>query len=290
MIDLHAISAMLNTNGNHVYRIAAYSDGKQEVCPVQEGNALCNIYSITKNFTAVAFAYLCQLGEADFSESVGHYLPEGISYPAYWNEVTVASLLSQNVGHSRGFLFNAERSSGSCPADFLSYALNEPQTGNRFCYSNATFYIASRLIERIYGDTLEVFWKKELFPRLGIRAYRTVPTPLGHTFGASDLYLDADGLLALGRLLLNEGETDAGERIFARGTFTACPRVVAPFDEAYGLSFWWKAKDAPYYYCSGAHGQLLIIMPNEKSLLAVQSKEAELSVSALYGLCRKQQA
>ena len=181
------------------------------------------------------------------------------------------------MGLSQGSLFEGDRYTHGTD-DFLRFALSAslPFTpGEKFVYSNSTFYLLSRIVEQVSGMPVDMFLQKHLFSKMDIHAFAWERCPQGHPMGATGLYLRTEDMLKLGVLYLHKG-LFLGERILSeKWVKMATERAPEHGDLPTAYSFWFNELG---YHGGGAHGQALIIWPQKKMVFAAHSFEPHADV------------
>ena len=265
---------IIRERGYNVYSVCEWKDGETREERLRPANRANNCYSLSKSFTSVAVGMLEYEGKLRRSDKLAAYL--GALFPAENAEklraVTVRDLLLHAAGFAEGVLFEGDRYEHGTD-DWAAYALSLPMpyaAGERSVYSNASYYLLSRIAEAAAGEDLFGYLRKSLLRPLGFRDYAANTCPLGHTFGASGMFFACEDLAKLGALLLGGGAY-AGRRYLSDGYVREAASPLLPNGKRhYGLGFWKNNADDGYYYGDGAHGQLLLVCPARNAALAVQ--------------------
>jgi CubicO group peptidase (beta-lactamase class C family) len=224
-----------------------------------------DLASLTKVFaTAPSILLLYERGKLDIDKSVATYIPE---FAAHGKEtITLKHLLT----HTSGLRSGLGRASPWHGADAaLKLACDEtPQRppGKVFVYSDINFIVLGAIVERVSGETLDVFAQRELYaplkmtdtgflPRAALKA-RIAPTEkladafgvagetkgdmlrgtvhdptarrMGGVAGHAGLFSTAADMSRFCRMLLNGGELD-GVRLFKPDTvrLMTTPQIAA---------------------------------------------------------------
>ena len=131
------------------------------------------IYSMTKTFTAAAVLQLVERGAVALEEPASTYLP---GFP-YGDRVTVRHLLSQTSGipnpiplrwvHTPG-----EHASYDESATLAKVLARYPrlafEPGARYAYSNISYWLLGRVVERASGKSYQDFMAENVFGPLGL--------------------------------------------------------------------------------------------------------------------------
>lgn len=242
-------------------------------------NPTNDVYSVAKIFTVTAFGICRDRGLIDtsdrFLDIMGIPLPEG-SDPR-WRDVTMHMLMKHTAGFSRGLLdIDVDNASLYPTTDYLSMVLAEPlpyEQGVQRQYTDAAFYLVSRAIEKVSGVTLFEFLRPALMDVMRFGEYAWSACPLGHTMGATGLYIRGEDMVKLGVLYLRGGEWN-GTRIVSEDW---CSTVL---ERGYEFS----AKSVPGWYGKGGmHGQMLAINPTLGLSVAWQGFSRSVSFDAMLG-------
>lgn len=221
--------------------------GNKRVQPAQEAmttDTVFDLASITKPVaTATSVMKLVEQGKIDLSAPVVKYLPEMANNGK--EQITVEQLLT----HQAGFITdNALRDYQDGPEKawerlFALKLVAEPAT--KFIYSDVSFELLGKLVERVSGQDQKAFAHDQLFAPLGLQEIgylpgdklraRAAPTQerdghwmqgevhdprshlLGGIAGHAGLFSTAEDLAVYAQMLLNRGEY-AGVRVLEAST------------------------------------------------------------------------
>ena len=121
-----------------------------------------NIASMTKQFTAAAILLLEDRGKLKTSDLVKKYLPDA---PASWDKITIYHLLT----HTSGISNDAAKYQPGPPDRLLfNDTPLEFQPGERWSYQNLGYIVLGYLLERVAGQSYEIFVQENLFKPLGM--------------------------------------------------------------------------------------------------------------------------
>ncbi|WP_311376518.1 serine hydrolase domain-containing protein [Anaerococcus lactolyticus] len=235
-----------------------------------------NIRSLAKLVTSLACGILIDKSNGDFTEDTLIYdiLKDKVNISNKKNlsrlkEIRVRDCLTHTMGYRDIILMSKDI--GNLDKDrLLEYALSYPlysKPGEEFLYSNAGYYVLSAVMQEYLAYDLYNFINDNLFSKLGI--INPCWDRYGnYLVGASKLYLCADELLKLGKIVIDDGIYD-GERIvssewtraissrFYKNDKDYIDRTYLS-DDYYGYGIW-TGKDG-VTYSSGAGGQYLIFL------------------------------
>lgn len=273
---------IIRREGFRVFKAAEYREGEyrtEALLPMSMGK---NIFSLSKSFTATAVGILCTKGQLDLDDRMetylGKYFPSGADEKLA--DVRIRHLLTHTMGHGAGYMFEDDRHTHGTD-DWLDFILTRPlqyAPGEKMVYTNSVFYLCSRIVEEITGEKMLDFLREELLRPLGFTRYAAGTCPFGHTFGASEMYFTCEDIVKLGVLYLNGG-VYGGRRILSPEYVSEAQRIqTSDGTRSYGLGFW--RNDARAYYGDGAYGQLILIVPAQKAVFAMQSYEDKIDMRA----------
>lgn len=276
---------IIEENKFNVYELTQIKGGVSKTVSVSAANRLNNVYSLSKTFTATAVGILLMQGklslETPLIDCFGRGLPKNADLN--WKDATVAHLLTHTLGQKKGYLFEEERQMlVTEQQDWLCYILSQPllyRPGERMVYSNSVYYLLSVVVERAVGKTLFDFLKEELFVPFAFTGYASGCCPKGHTIGATEMFFGSADIAKLGQLYL-DGGIFAGKRIFTEDWAKAASTATTTDGKGfYGYSFWKNSQNASAFYGDGRCGQLLLIDPPSRTVLAMQGYDPRLDTS-----------
>ena len=249
-----------------VFSVAEWHAGRVESLDIIKTNPCQNVYSVAKAFVVTAVGLLVDRGLLSTDEVVTDILadkiPDGCQ-PA-WYKTTVDMLLLHKVGLPSGFLDIDCYDSRNFGEDYLAYTLTYPTpedyTPDKSTYTDAAFYILSRIVEKRAGEPLDnLLWRELLFP-IGCLEAAFSRCPKGHPMGATGLYIRAAEVAKLGSIYLNGGMYGS-RRILSEDW------VGTVLSRGYEL----KPKCAGRAYGKGGmRGQMLLVLPEQRRELAWQ--------------------
>lgn len=174
------------------------------------GNPLNNSYSVAKCFAAAAIGFLWDEKKIGLDEPVTEVLKgEFDSAAPGWENVLVRHALGHTMGISNGYLdIDTEDILSYGTDDFLTYAFSHPimhAPGTHYCYSDAAYYIVSRLAERRSGEKLDEYLMHKLLRPLHVQEAAFSRCPRNHPIGATGLYIRARDMVKLGYVYCQRG-------------------------------------------------------------------------------------
>lgn len=132
-----------------------------------------HLYSVTKTFTALAVLQLAQTGKLDLNKPVSFYLPE---FP-YSKEITIQQLLSHTSGIPNPlplkWIHLAEEHDKFKRDNFFANVFKTNSTldfepGTEFKYSNLGYVFLGQLVERVSGQSFEMYVSENIVEPSGI--------------------------------------------------------------------------------------------------------------------------
>ena len=183
--QLAGVLTIVARNGQVVYTSTVGTRGAEDDRPLTE-DALFRIYSMTKPITAVAAMILYEEGEFQLDDPVAKFLPELEELDVYVDggrvpaktPMTMQQLLTHTAGFSYGFnaegdpvdalYVESELLRATDMDDFIARLAKLPlkhEPGTQWHYSVAVDVTAA-VVERISGQSFDVFLKERLFDPL----------------------------------------------------------------------------------------------------------------------------
>jgi len=194
-------------------------------------DAVYEIGSVTKQFTAAAILQLAEQGKLSLDDEITRYLP---LYSTQGNRVTLRRLLDHTSG-VKGYTEMAEFSRlsvQSLPRDTLvALFASKPfdfRPGEAMRYNNSAYFLLGLVIERVSGLSYEKYLQQYVFARAGMQASRycsnsaVVPNRAhGYEVDAGQLrrapYLDHTWPYAAGSICSTAGDLLAWTNALHRG-------------------------------------------------------------------------
>ena len=262
---LEAFKAEIDARENaNVFFIGEYHNGKIETMRLQQTNPCQDTYSVSKAFVVTAIGMLVDRGLLTTDETLTDILADELpeTYNEVWTKTTVHMLLLHKVGLSGGFLdidcFDATQFGD----DYLAYVLNAPIAEDfdlvKETYTDAAFYLLSRIVEKRAGMRTDDFLWQNLFYPTGCREAAWSHCPKGHAMGATGLYIRVEDMLKHGMIYLNGGMYE-GKRILSEEW------VKTVIDNGYELK---SCGGGKAYGKGGMRGQKMMVVPAQNRVVA----------------------
>lgn len=235
-------------------------------------NPCCNCYSVAKAFTVTAVGMLYDKGLLTPEMRVADIL--GDKFPAdadpKWQAVTVHHLLLHQAGFAESGLLDIDRDDASAygTRDYLSLVLSTPLAtipGTERKYTDAAYYLLSRIVERVSGTDLADLLRPVLMDTMGFKEFAWSVCPQGYAMGATGLYLRTEDMVKLGILYLNRGSWK-GTRILSEEW------VDLVLENGYELT----SRGNGWYGKSGMRGQMVAFHPEKGLAVAWHSYEKKI--------------
>ena len=263
----------------NIKQINVHFDGEEDFYYEFMHSLSENLWSVSKTFTSLAIGMAVDEGRVDLDKNVIDYFPEFREVCTEKNaNIRVKDLLQMNSGKD-DFLFREEVANtyeDYARIFFREEILRAPASG--FNYNNMNTYMLSRIIENVYGLTLNAFLKERLFDHLEYFNVQWQTCPNGHTLGATGLHLRTFELARLGILLLNEGKYD-GKQLISKEYVRKMHTDLVPTDfgdepeskEGYGYQVW-KCTVEDAFRADGAYGQYVIVYPSRRAVITATAR------------------
>lgn len=222
-IDANALlNALVSAAGSKAYSVAVSSTDGIQTKAKRDLNPH-NTYSVSKVFCVTAIGMLYDEGKIKVTDTIGTIFKDEIkSYGIdenKWKDITIHDVLKHNIGFTQGSLLDIDVYANewkSWDKDFLKIVLNYKINGTKsYKYSDAAYYLISRVVAKISGQKLDVYLKSRLFDKCDYKDYTITKCPEGHPIGATQFFLRPEDVVKLGRIYLNGG-TYNNQRIISQ--------------------------------------------------------------------------
>ncbi len=257
--DLNKIQAFITERDVNLFSYAAINEEGIFEIKTKRGNPCNNSYSCTKSFAATAIGLLWDENKIGLDEPVTEVLKgeyDGFKDPK-WEKVLVRHALSHTMGIDKGYLdIDVEDIFTYGTDDFLTYAFSVDlphEPGAHYQYSDAAFYIVSRLVSRRAGEKMDEYLMRKLLYPMKVQEAAFSRCPKNHPMGATGLYIRSRDMAKLGWLYANGGMFK-GKRLLSEEWIKA--------DQEYGFAFQKTAVDGVLGK-GGMCGQFLMYSPEK---------------------------
>ena len=187
----------------------------------ERANTCENSHSCTKLFTSVCIGMLWDDGLLSLEEKFAALFPDlwPNDMDPRWQDVTIENALRHEIGfEDSGVDLEGEILCGGGTIDPLTLILGAKivhEPGTFYKYSDAAYYLLSRIVEQKSGMTLEQFIRRRLGVPMGFRDFALACCPMGHSLGGGCLYMRAGDMVKLGYMLACGGVYDE-ERLLSQ--------------------------------------------------------------------------
>ncbi|YAL82270.1 serine hydrolase domain-containing protein [Dermacoccaceae bacterium W4C1] len=231
-----------------------------------------NIYSAAKGVCAIAAGIAVDEGLLTPETTVAQSFP-GFALGDGTDRVTLMDLLTMSSGIDFTWFATHE-----VPwPDLAAHMLSLPAAaGRRFQYSDASTYVAMRMLGSLVGDVRDWLLPR-LFEPLGIHNPQWHRCPGGWITAGSDLFLRTEELARIG-LLLRDGGRWQGRQLVSPGWVRQMGQPQARtewggFYREYGIGLWMGPGECTRL--DGAYGQYVVIDASHSAVFTVTAHEQE---------------
>ncbi len=256
-----------------VYAICEVCDGVSRTKQVRPASRSQNTYSVAKLFAVTAVMILQDRGVLDVDDPVFPIFeakfPE--NFDPKWRDVKISDVMTHRVGFGRGFLdIDAENPNDWASQDYLRLVLERPlkyKPGEKSVYSDAAFYLVSRIVSEKTGERLDDFLIREVLAPAKFAECAFAKCPQGFPMGATGMYISTEDMAKLGVMYVQRGVYD-GKRILSEA---AVDEVLKRGFELHPVG------DSGFAFGKGGmRGQFLDINRKTKRVVAIHSCDANL--------------
>jgi CubicO group peptidase (beta-lactamase class C family) len=236
-----------------------------------------NLYSVSKGVCAIAAGIAIDERLLTLDTRVGDALP-GTDLGPGVDEVTMRHLLSMTSGIDFRWF-------GHEPIvwpDLAAEMLSRPSIGRRFQYTDASTYVAMRVLGAIVGDVRDWLLPR-LFDPLQIDNPQWHRCPLGWIVGGTGLELRTSELARIGDVLLDRGRWKGHRLVSAEWVDAMHASWVdtgnPPPMDRYGLATW--AGPGGTWRFEGRYGQFVVVLDDAVATITAHEEAAEDRIAAL---------
>lgn len=217
---LERLDNIAKENGINTYRITVSTADGFETLKRLPGNPCQNCYSVAKFFCVTAIGMLFDEGKLTPATTIAEIFADELAdygIPAEkWANITLDNVMRHEIGFGKGFLdIDTEDITKYPTDDFLFMVLDRELVyapGEQRVYSDAAYYLISRVVTKISGERLDDFLMDRFFSKIDCREVAWSKCPHKYPVGATGLYIRSDDMVKLGRIYL-DGGVWKGERI-----------------------------------------------------------------------------
>ncbi len=249
----------------NLYDLAVYADGGISMHSFQPCNNCNDFYSVAKAFVVTAIGLLWQDGLVKVEDRIADILPIPAGASPDWKLATVEHALLHRLGLPEGFLdIDVEDASEYETDDYLTKLFLKPlvcRPGEEYHYSDAGYYLLSRVVSQLSGETLDTFLQRRVLNDLHLREIAWSRCPQGHPLGATGLYLSAQDAVKLGAVYLQKGQWKGKQLLSEEWVRLVVER---------GYEFH-SLQTIGAYGKGGMYGQMLLFSPEGQFALALHA-------------------
>ncbi|MDP4152244.1 MAG: serine hydrolase [Bacillota bacterium] len=248
----------------NIYNIAEMTKEVTRAIHLQPANSCNNSYSVAKVFTVTAIGMLQDDGILNVKDHLFPIFKDAFPpvYDKKWEKVTIEDAIKHRVGFDKGFLdIDAENIYEYGADDFLQIVLSHSlsfEPGTQRVYSDAAYYLLSRIVTAKTGRKLDDFLLERLFNPLEFQEIAWSKCPKGYPMGATGLYIRTEDMVKLGFVYLSGGMY-RGKRIVSEAWVDQVLRC------GYELRHFGNGNS---YGKRGMNGQMLYISFDSKTAVA----------------------
>lgn len=269
------IDKLLNIKKNNIDSLIIYSMDRG-ILYKDASDDIINIRSIAKFVTSLSCGILIDKSNGNFNEDTLIYdiLKDKIRIFNTKNieklkKIRVRDCLTHTMGY-RDIILMSKEIAELNKDNLLDYALSYPiyfNPGQKFLYSNAGYYVLAAAMQEYLGYDLYTFIDENIFNKIDIKIPRWDYYGK-YLAGATKLYLSADDMLKLGKIIINDGYY-RNQKIVSNSWIEKMQANLYKSnkdyestnllsDDYYGYSLW-TGKDN-IKYASGTGGQYIIFL------------------------------
>ena len=204
--------------GLNLYDFALYTPDGIWTHRFQSCNNCADSYSVAKLFVVTALGMLWDEGKIRMGDPLSLYFDIPATADAGWQQATIEHAVTHRLGFGEGFLdIDAEDPTEYPTEDYLSMVFAHPLTyapGTEYQYSDAAYYLLSRLVSRVSGETLDVFLNRRLLKPMRFHEAAWSRCPQEYPIGATGLYISSSDMVKLPALYM-QGGVWQGQRILS---------------------------------------------------------------------------
>lgn len=256
-----------------VYAVCEVCDGVSRTKQARPASRSQNTYSVAKLFAVTAVMILQDRGVLDVDDPVFPIFEEKFpeNFDPKWRDVKICDVMTHRVGFGRGFLdIDAENPNDWASQDYLRLVLERPlkyKPGEKSVYSDAAFYLVSRIVSEKTGERLDDFLIREALAPMKFAECAFAKCPQGFPMGATGMYISTEDMAKLGVMYVQRGVYD-GKRILSEA---AVDEVLERGFELHPVG------DSGFAFGKGGmRGQFLYINRKTKRVVAIHSCDANL--------------
>ncbi len=206
--------------GFNTFRFSTALPGEEiQTAELIKTNRCQDIYSGAKAFTLTAIGILADRGVLSLGEKItdifSGQMPDG--FDPRWESATVEHAILHKAGFKPSFMDIDVESTMAFGTDHLKTLFETPleyAPGEGRIYTDAAYYLLSRIVSVKTSMKLDDFLWQELFSKLNFAEAAWSRCPMGYPIGATGLYVHSSDMVKLA-ILYRDGGVYGGERILS---------------------------------------------------------------------------
>ncbi|MGH1549335.1 serine hydrolase domain-containing protein [Leifsonia poae] len=230
-----------------------------------------NLYSVSKGVSALAAGIAVDEGILSLDTTVAEALP-GLELGDGVDRVTLRDLLTMSSGIDFVWFGDQPVPGPDLAQEMLRRPTRGP--GTRFQYSDASTYVAMRMLAARVGDVRDWLLPR-LFDPLEIHNPQWMRCPLGHIVGGTGLQLRTGELARISRVLRDRGEWRGQPIVSAEWIDGMHARWVDtgedPATDRYGIAVW--EGSSGLWRFDGRYGQYVVVNDARGAVLTITAHE-----------------
>lgn len=216
VVGKNLLETLTNTakkNNLPVISVAVWDANGLNSSTIIAGNPCQNCYSVTKAYCVTAIGMLYDEGKIKVTDTIGDIFKDEIDKYGIdvnkWADITIHDVMRHEAGFKVGGLLDIDAQDATKwgSQDYLKLVLEAELDGKKTNrYTDAAYYLISRVVTKISGEKLDTFLAKRLFNKTDCREYAFAECPQGYPIGATGLYIRSADVAKLGRIYLDGGK------------------------------------------------------------------------------------
>lgn len=243
-------------------------------------DSVSNSFSVAKSYVSVLTGIAMKEGRIkSVFQPVGDFLPE-FDADSCHRRIQLYHLLTMSTGldwSESGADPFSDNAKGYYGTNVRELSLNQPcrdVPGKEFDYISGSTQVMAEVLEKIYGQDLDVLTREKLWKPLGCEhpAFWGKDTEKGDFKAFCCLYATARDFGRIGQLYLDSGRWQGREIVpleYWKASITPAPLLdKGKPNKRYGYYWWLMEQDGkPIYYCRGFHGEYVVVIPSERLVM-----------------------
>jgi CubicO group peptidase (beta-lactamase class C family) len=246
--------------------------------PPYESESPHTLYSISKSFASTAIGLAVDEGLLSLQDQVLSFFANEVTPQIETNMggLRVEHLLTMTTGHVQDPTVRMrDQVDGNWIQGFLEIGIEKPP-GTHFVYNSGASYMLAAILHKVTGQSLLDYLWPRIFEPLGIVGATWEACPQGINCGGWGLSIRTEDMAKFGQLYLQKGNWNGKQLLSQQWVEAATKSHISTKSEkgidkqqGYGYQFYLCRHGA--YTARGAHGQFIIVLPEQEAVIAVTS-------------------